>query len=204
MRITFLISTLVYSLFTFSQNDAKKEIERFQNELNSYYSDSTTSPLPGEDYKSFQGHAFYEVDLKYRVVAKFVRTKKAKVFEMPTTGKRTPEYKKYGEAHFEIDGKQLVLEIYQNQSLKKNPKYKNYLFLPYNDQTNGEGSYVGGRYIDLKIPNGGTIVIDFNKSYNPLCAYNPLKYSCPIPPEANILEVEIKAGVKFDKGNHKD
>lgn len=187
--------------FIYSQS-AEKEIQEFQTELNQYYQDSTSTPLTKEDFKKFEGHQFFPVNMKYRVKAKFIRTKKAKVFEMPTTGSRTPEYKKYGEAHFEIDGKKLVLEIYQNQGLKKIKKYKDYLFIPFNDLTNGETSYSGGRYIDLTIPKGDEIIIDFNQCYNPLCAYNPKKYSCPIPPEANILDVEIEAGVMLNNQNH--
>ncbi len=73
--------------------------------------------------------------------------------------------------------------------------FENYLFLPFTDLTNGNGTYGGGRYIDLEIPKGDTMVIDFNKSYNPYCAYNG-KYSCPIPPKENDLNIAIKAGVK--------
>ena len=71
---------------------------------------------------------------------------------------------------------------------------EDYLFLPFIDDTNGEESYGGGRYIDLRIPEGDTIVIDFNKSYNPYCAYND-KYSCPIVPRINYLALEVRAGV---------
>ena len=74
-------------------------------------------------------------------------------------------------------------------------KYKNYLFLPYTDLTNGFESYGGGRYIDLTIPDCNEIIIDFNKSYAPSCAYNH-SYSCPVPPKENHLNVRIEAGVK--------
>jgi len=76
-------------------------------------------------------------------------------------------------------------------------EYEALLFLPFNDTTNGADSYGGGRYIDLKIPSeeSKTIRIDFNKSYNPYCAYNA-KYSCPIPPKENDLPIAILAGVK--------
>ena len=79
------------------------------------------------------------------------------------------------------------------------PEYSNHLFIPFNDITNGVETYDAGRYIDLEIPKGDTIIIDFNKAYNPYCAYND-GYSCPIPPEENNLEVEVKAGVMaFEK-----
>ncbi|RYD73146.1 MAG: DUF1684 domain-containing protein [Sphingobacteriales bacterium] len=94
-----------------------------------------------------------------------------------------------------IDGKSFKLNIYQSQDLKKIEKYKNSLFLPFTDLTSGVESYGGGRYVDLEIPEGELIPIDFNTAYNPYCAYNH-KYSCPIPPQENDLAIEIKAGVK--------
>ena len=72
---------------------------------------------------------------------------------------------------------------------------KDYLFLPFMDLTNGVSSYGGGRFLDLKIPEGESIIIDFKKAYNPYCAYNH-RYSCPVPPDANHLNIEIPAGVK--------
>jgi uncharacterized protein (DUF1684 family) len=129
------------------------------------------------------------------VIAKFVRTKKEKPFEMKTSTDRKPLYVKYGEVLFMIDGKELKLNVYKNIELSKKPGYKDYLFLPFSDLTSGNESYVGGKYIDLRIPKGDTIVIDFNTSYNPYCAYNH-KYSCPKVPLENDLNIEIKAGVK--------
>ena len=106
-------------------------------------------------------------------------------------------YRKYGIARFTLDNKKLELSIYQNQKLMTSLEYAEHLFLPFNDTSNGKSTYEGGRFIDLEIPSEGsqTIVIDFNKAYNPYCAYNH-KYSCPIPPAENYLQVAISAGVK--------
>jgi uncharacterized protein (DUF1684 family) len=130
-----------------------------------------------------------------QIEARFVRTPNEKVFEMKTSTTRKPLYIKFGEAHFKIDGKDLVLNIYQNIELSKKKEYVDYLFLPFSDLTCGKESYIGGRYIDLKIPTSDTILIDFNTAYNPYCAYNH-KYSCPIVPLENDLPVAINAGVK--------
>ncbi|WP_192347263.1 DUF1684 domain-containing protein [Algoriphagus sp. Y33] len=72
------------------------------------------------------------------------------------------------------------------------------LFLPFTDQTNGGETYGGGRYMGLTIPTGDTIELDFNKAYNPYCAYAS-GYACPIPPKENDLEVPIRAGVMKSK-----
>lgn len=170
-------------------------VEKFQKDLNSEYADAKTSPLMAEDLAVFKSLDFFPINEKYFVVAKFLRTENEKPFEMKTSTARKPMYVKFGEAHFEIDGKPFQLNIYQNIELSKKEEYKDYLFLPFSDLTCGKESYIGGKYIDLKTPTGDAINIDFNQSYNPLCAYN-YKYSCPIVPLENDLKIEIKAGVK--------
>ncbi len=197
-HILFLI--LLISLTACTQkketfNDYTASIKDFQYELNTKYGDKEDSPLTEEDLKEFKALDFFPIDSTYKVIAKFELDENPTFFEMPTTTNRKPLYKTYGTATFSLAGKELELHIYQNQGLIKKPEYKNHLFIPYTDLTNGNGSYGGGRYIDLEIPEGNNIVIDFNTSYNPYCAYN-YKYSCPIPPKENNLAISIKAGVK--------
>ena len=170
-------------------------VEKFQKELNAEYADAKTSPLLPEDLKEFKILDFYPANDQFFVVAQFIRSENEQPFEMKTTTARKPVYVKYGEAHFSIDGQFFKLNIYRNIELSKKEQYKDYLFLPFSDLTCGNESYIGGKYIDVKIPQGDTIVIDFNRSYNPYCAYNP-KYSCPKVPLENDLKIEIRAGVK--------
>jgi uncharacterized protein (DUF1684 family) len=170
-------------------------VEKFQKELNVEYADAKTSPLTAEDLAVFKALDFYPINEKFFVTAKFIRTGDEKPFEMKTSTDRKPLYVKYGEAHFTIDGSNYKLNIYRNIELSKKEEYKDYLFLPFSDLTSGKESYIGGKYIDMKTPKGETMVIDFNTSYNPYCAYNP-KYSCPKVPLENDLNIEIKAGVK--------
>ncbi len=194
LTLTFIL--LVFS-FVNAQTNKKilEEIEKVQTELNEEYSNPETSILDSLDQISFKGLLFYPIDLKFRVEAKFVRTPDEKPFLMKTSTERLPEYVKYGEAHFTIDGKDLVLNIFQSTNHENEEGYEDYLFLPYTDLTSGDGSYGGGKYIDGEIPEGDTIIIDFNKAYNPYCAYSH-RYSCPIPPEENDLLARIEAGVK--------
>ncbi|RZJ68267.1 MAG: DUF1684 domain-containing protein [Flavobacterium sp.] len=169
--------------------------ESYQKQLDSEYADPKESPLLDSDREHFKGLDFYAIDAKYIVNAKFSQVKEARPFEMKTTGARRPMYVLFGIIEFSIDGKPLKLNVYRNIELSKKDEYKDHLFLPFSDLTSGKESYIGGRYIDLRVPAGDTIVIDFNRAYNPYCAYNP-KYSCPIVPLENDLSVEIKAGVK--------
>ena len=174
------------------------EIEQFQKELNEEYSNAKTSPLRGENVKKFTEHPFFDMDLKWRVTAKLVKTKNAKPFEIPTSSGRTKEYREFGKVYFKLDGKEQVLTVHQSLSLMKNPEYKDYLFLPFRDLTNGLETYGGGRYIDLRIPKTSEIIIDFNKAYQPYCAYNATDYNCPVVPKENWLNIRIESGVKYE------
>lgn len=202
MKGIFSILIVLFTLTVQAQTaaDAIADIEKHQQEENAHFSDPEKSILEKKDLEHFKGLDFYPIDLKYRVEAKFVRTPNEKPFKMRTTTARLPEYVKYGEAHFSIDGQDLQLNVYKSTTESEDPEYKDYLFIPFTDYTSGDGSYGGGRYVDAWIPKGDVLVIDFNKAYNPYCAYNK-RYSCPIPPKENDLHIRIEAGVK-DFGAH--
>lgn len=186
---------VLFSILGFSQENQVQVAEDFQKDLNESYKDSLHSPLMKEDLIHFETLDFYPISEKFIVEATFIRTKKEKAFKMKTSTERTPIYKKYGELHFEIDGKPFKLNVYQNIELTKKPGFKDYLFLPFSDLTNGKETYIGGRYLDMRMPKTKTVIINFNKAYNPYCAYN-YKYSCPIVPLENDLDIKIEAGVK--------
>jgi uncharacterized protein (DUF1684 family) len=187
---TFLVLS---SLFTFSQQEVTAEA--FQKNLNEEFADAEKSPLTEEDRTTFKGLDFFPIDANFKVEATFTKSKNEKSFEMKTTTDRKPMYVKYGEISFKVNGEIFKLNIYQNLELMKRKGFKNHLFLPFSDLTSGNESYIGGRYIDLEIPKGKTMTIDFNQAYNPYCAYN-YKYSCPLVPLENDLATHIKAGVK--------
>jgi len=182
-------------------DDYIASIRDYQHEMNREFSDPDESPLTEEDRKGFKSLDFFPIDSTFKVTADFKLHKNPKTFTMPTTTDRLPIYRTYGVAVFKLNGKELSLHIYQNQDLIKQPEYINHLFIPFNDETNGDETYGGGRFLDVEIPKGDTIVIDFNKAYNPYCAYNG-KYSCPIPPKENDLAIAVKAGVKNYNNGH--
>ncbi|UII78824.1 DUF1684 domain-containing protein [Flagellimonas sp. CMM7] len=181
------------------KSSAIKDIIDFQKELDATFRNPETSPLPDRYRKDFEGLDFFEPDTNYIVKARFERTPDAVPFLLATTTDEKTEEVLYGIAHFKLNGIEHQLEIYQTLDLMDTEKYKDYLFLPFLDETNGTETYGGGRYIDLTIPEGNTIVIDFNKAYNPYCVYNK-KYSCPLVPRQNYLRTNMRAGVKaFNK-----
>lgn len=172
----------------------------FQKEMNADFKDVTKSPLTKKGLRKFKGLDFFPIDEQYKVIATLTKTPDAPTFNFPTTTSRIAVYKKYGEVSFTIDGKNLKLDIYKSEN--PNPVYKNNLFLPFLDKTNGETSYGGGRFVDVLTTDeqeNGTISIDFNKAYNPYCAYSD-RYSCPITPRNNFIDIAIEAGVmKYKK-----
>lgn len=199
MRIIIFVILILNYILSIAQNSDEEQVQEillFQQELNEQFKDTAESPLPDDEIASFTGHEFFTIDLKYRVVAKLIPTPDSPVFEMPTTTTRKPLYRLYAIAVFTIDSVEYSLGLYQSLNLAEKEEYKDYLFLPYKDYTNGFETYGGGRYIDLKIPEEDKIIIDFNQSYNPYCAYNA-RYSCPIPPDENSLETRIEVGIKF-------
>lgn len=195
MKSLFSIVFILASSLFFAQETATQTAQEFQDELNKSYADKEKSPLTEEDFKTFTHLDFFPITDEFIIKAKFIRTRKEKPFEMKTTTARLPVYKKYGELHFTFEGNEYKLNVYQNLDLIKKEGYEDYLFLPFSDTTNGNDTYIGGRYIDCRIQKELEWTIDFNKAYNPYCAYN-YKYSCPIVPMENDLPIAIKAGVK--------
>ena len=200
MRNLVVLCVLLITLLSCAQKKRiiKGETE-FQRELNSEYKDASKSPLKEKDRKHFEGLDFFSFDSTYVVKATLERTPNSDWFNMKTTTDRVSKERVYGVLNFEMEDKYYQLNIYQGMDLMTKEGFEDYLFLPFLDETNGIESYGGGRYIDARIPEGDTLVIDFNKAYNPYCAYND-KYSCPIVPRTNYLKTRIEAGVKvFDK-----
>lgn len=190
---------VLFSLLLILNCESKKRYDKnstpFQREMNEFFKDASISPLKEKDLKTFRGLDFFVFDSSYVVNAALTRTPDEKSFKMKTTTDRLPEYIKYGTVTFDLFGKSYSLNIYKNLEGINKEGYRDYLFLPFLDDTNGFESYGGGRYIDLDIPKGSNLIIDFNSAYNPYCVYDE-KYSCPIVPKDNYLPLEINAGVK--------
>jgi uncharacterized protein len=199
MKIVALLILSSYSFGGMAQTDsagATKEVLAFQKDLNEEYKNPKESPLEPGDIKKFKGHTFFPIDLAYRVSAKLTITEGTPFFGMKTTSSTMKTDRVYGYVEFTLAQKQFRLPVYQSQDLMKTKEYADYLFFPFTDLTNGKETYMGGRYIDLRIPSDNTIVIDFNQAYNPYCAYSH-RYSCPLVPAENQMDIEVPAGVMY-------
>lgn len=138
---------------------------------------------------------YFKINKKWKKEATFSVLENEPVFQMPTYSGITRDYRKYATATFEHQKQLVTLYLYQNISLIRQPQYRDYLFLPFKDDSNGNSTYAGGRYMDVRISNvkDGKISLNFNKAYNPYCAYND-GFNCPIPPNENHLVFKIPAG----------
>lgn len=180
----------------FSQTDSantKAGFVSFWEEQNAHYKDKEESPLDKKARKAFAGHRFFEFDATYVIQAKFVRHPVQDTVIMQTSADTEKKFLKYAQLHFNVGHSHCHLTVYQSVAgLEKDPESK-YLFIPFKDLTSGTDTYGGGRYLDILIPEGDVISLNFNLTYNPYCAYTD-GYFCPIPPAENTLNVEIKAG----------
>ena len=195
MRI--LLSIVI--IFSFSCREKKRyqdvNLTEYQRQVNNYFKDASVSPLKPKDLKNFQGLDFFEFDSIYVVKAKIEETKESLPFKMKTTTDIPADVRKYADLFFQITDKEFELSVYENLQFDGVEGYENYLFLPFLDNTNGNETYGGGRYLDLLLNGTDSIIIDFNKAYNPKCVYDD-NFSCPIVPRKNFLNTRIEAGVK--------
>lgn len=133
---------------------------------------------------------YYPANLALRIKAEYNKAERQDTIELATSEGSIDRFLVVGTANFawqEIDNTLLVLA-----STKPNDPT---LFIPFLDKTSGETTYGGGRYLDVQPAERGEIYLDFNKAYNPYCAYME-GYTCPFPPKENRLQITIEAGEK--------
>lgn len=165
----------------------------FRIDKNEAFMDSTQTALRVEDLTGFEGLNYYypERGLRYRLPLE------------PVTGDRTVELtkRKGNTVPYVLKGKVTFAHEGKNHTLSvlgpADPKDGDFLWLPFYDATSGEETYGGGRYLDLELAADGTVEVDFNFAYNPLCDYNPEKYNCTLPPAENRLPFAVLAGEKL-------
>jgi uncharacterized protein (DUF1684 family) len=192
----FPIILLAAFISVFAQKFSYEEtVMRERQEKDKSFRKGKESPLPKAEKRKFKGLTYFPVDSAYKVQARLVIDTTQPGFRMKTSTSRLPVYRKYGTLHFMLKGTACILTVYQSMDLMRNPKYHNYLFLPFTDATTDETTYGAGRYMDLRIPEGETLLLDFNRAYNPYCAYSD-QYSCPITPAENRLSIAVEAGEK--------
>ena len=197
-----LISLPILSLsgHAIAQSGFKRGIKKHRAEYKEKFRKDSYSPFYHHP-RLMKKMKYYSPREDYMVSCKVELTPNAEPFDLATYSGKTKPFKQYAWLKFELHGNSYKLAIYQNLNTIRNPLYRTYLFLPFKDATSGEETYGGGRYLDFKTSDiqDGQLLLDFNKTYNPYCAYSD-GYNCPIPPTENHLPLAIPAGEKMYKG----
>lgn len=175
---------------------AIQAIQNFQEELQAHYRDTATSPLK-QKAVDFTSHHFYPINLSYRVEASVKKISGNQTLDFATSSGKIKTYQKYCTLTFHLNDSTYTITAFRSL----NKKYKDHLFIPFTDLTSGNENYGGGRYIDVPVPKGKTLWLDFNLCYFPYCAYTT-GYSCPVPPAENFINAYIRAGITGPEEYH--
>ena len=153
--------------------------------------DTRCSPVPPPKRAKLLPLRYYAADADYSVPAILKLSDDRPVFEMPTSTGKPRKMELVGTLEFTLLGQPQTLGAFVEEGTQQIQN----LFVPFADMTTGTETYPAGRYLDLHPTATGYYTIDFNRAYNPYCAYNS-SYECPFPPQANRLKLAIRAGEK--------
>jgi uncharacterized protein (DUF1684 family) len=146
-------------------------------------------------YKNYKGLDFYPPNKKFKIEATFVPFSSPKAITIATVIGTEVEMKSPGYVKFMIDEKEFRLDAFVEDAQSKQ------LFFIFKDETNGKETYGAGRFMTSNVLEDGKVDLNFNRAYNPPCAYTPYA-TCPLAPEQNWLKVRIEAGEKNYAGGH--
>ena len=188
-----LLTAIIYT-FVGSQDQTayNSEIADHRKDRDQYMKSSKESPF-AKDAAAYKGLNYFPPDVRYKVTATLTMVKDRQPVVLSTSDGKEQHYLPYAYATFDLDGFNNKLLILENMEMCP---MRGTLFLPFGDATSARDTYGAGRYLDVvKTPGNNSIELDFNKAYNPYCAYND-SFSCPFPPPENLLPVSIRAGEK--------
>lgn len=192
MIVAVALISIIYSLSGTSDAGYAQQVEKIREEKDRFMRTAPDSPF-ASNRSSYKGLSYFPPDITYKVRAKLIPVENKKAVSLPTSDGKSKRYLEYAFAEFKLEEnthRLLILEV-----IDMGPT-RGTLFLAFGDETSARETYGAGRYLDVKKPRGqNTITLDFNEAYNPYCAYND-SYSCPLPPQENLLSIAIHAGEK--------
>jgi uncharacterized protein (DUF1684 family) len=148
--------------------------------------------------KNFTGLNWFPIDGSYAVTGTYVPFESPKEVDSENVLGDAIKLRITGYVAFSLQGQEYRLDGGLDRSGKN-------LFIVFRDWTSGKQTYPASRFLDVELPaeatKSGRVVVDFNKSYNPPCAYNPYT-TCPLPVPGNRLKIEIPVGEKLYKHDH--
>ncbi len=175
------------------ESTSESSVQQERASKDAMFKSDPDSPIPSKDRLQFQGLAYFPVDPGLRFSVRLARYSSPEPVRLGTNTGEIRSGLRYGYFEFQVQGEKCRLQVYRLEDAPDSGGVG--LFIPFRDSTAGLETYSAGRYLDLKENTAGIYELDFNRAYNPTCAYNS-KYSCPVPPEENRLTVAIRAGEK--------
>lgn len=160
------------------------KIAELRREKDDYFRHAHDSPLSVEQRASFKGLRYLPEDAAYRFTVTLDPAAAGAVEEVEMSDGSTNHLQRAGTVRFAVAGERVGLVAYEQGEE---------LFIPFRDATSGKETYGAGRYVEAEPLGDGRFELDFNRAYNPYCAYNDA-WRCPLPPTANWLAVPIRAG----------
>lgn len=195
-----ILGIVFYSIDSSLQSESEvyvRNLRQFRRDKNRAFRLSPESPLTAAQKEQFDSLRYYSLGDYWGVTTGEVeRIPRPDTVELAMSDNSTEKYLRFGIVKFTeadpVPGQYLKLTLYKKASGNDST-----LFVPFTDLTNGHETYGGGRYLDVPMPasDADQVKLDFNRAYNPYCAYNNA-FSCPMPPPENRLKVHISAGEK--------
>ncbi len=137
--------------------------------------------------KTFSGLKYFPLDPAYRLTAKFVAYPKLKTVPVPNVLGQLVSMESPGYVEFTLKGR-----AYRLEPVYETPAHSD-LFFIFKDPTSRTETYEAGRFLHTPLPKGDVVDLDFNRAYNPPCAFTEFA-TCPLPVKENELQAPIKAG----------
>ena len=195
MKYALIVAALLYGFVpsACSQNSDTKALRKFRRAKRKSLDRERGGPL---DRRATRELCYYPFDPAWTVEAEVQKLPGGDTVRFATSDGQVRSYREYAYLSFDYGGEAHRLTVYRMIRVAYLPAaYADQLFLPFYDATNGANTYGGGRYLDLRIGdlNGERYSLDFNRAYNPYCAYAD-GYSCPVPPVKNRLALAVEAG----------
>jgi uncharacterized protein (DUF1684 family) len=183
----------VFSLFNTGDSpepdsNYTEELKAFRHQKDSFMLHNEKSPFV-EQSVTFKGLNYFDLDERFKVKASVEAISEGKIYDLQTSDDKIKTFQAVAILHFDIVGSHKDLTLLQSAE-------DGHFFLSFYDETSAITTYGAGRYLEVDFKKGqNQVELDFNKAYNPYCAYTE-GYSCPVPPPENNISIPINAGEK--------
>ena len=146
------------------------------------------SPFVAEGVPGFQGLHYFPISTKFRVTARLRRSATPQEAYLRTNRDGQSVVRYLGDLQFALGGRKLHLRVYHaGEGVGRD------VFVPFRDSTSGKETYGAGRYLTLELNEEDVYELDFNRAFNPYCAYTDA-YECSFPPRRTTFPVPVGAG----------